>query len=60
MIAIHSPQSWGHFNLLGEYEFSNDKIQNNTGVLPPNLSPKSFRKIVGSGCQGAGEDWRSS
>ena len=42
MIAIHSPQSWGHFNLLGEYDFSNDKLQANTGVLPP----KSVTKII--------------
>ena len=42
MIAIHSPQSWGHFNLLGEYDFSNDKLHDNTGVLPP----KSVTKII--------------
>ena len=32
---IWLPQSWAQFNLLGEYDFSNDKLQNNTGVLPP-------------------------
>ena len=42
MIAIHSPQSWGHFNLLGEYDFSNDELRDNTGVLPP----KSVTKII--------------
>ena len=39
MIAIHSPQSWGHFNLLGEYDFSKEKLQDNTGVLPPKSTP---------------------
>ena len=42
MMAIHSPQSWGHFNLLGEYDFSNEKLQDNSGVLPL----KSARKII--------------
>ena len=40
VIAVHSPQSWGHFNLLGEYDFSNEKLQDNTGVLPPNSAPR--------------------
>ena len=40
MIAVHSPQSWGHFNLLGEYDFSNEKLQDNTGVLPPKSAPR--------------------
>ncbi len=39
MIAVHSPQSWGHFNLLGEYDFSTEKLQDNTGVLPPKSAP---------------------
>ena len=39
MIAVHSPQPWGHFNLLGEYDFSNEKLQDNTGVLPPKSAP---------------------
>ena len=40
MIAIHSPQSWGHFNLLGEYDFSSEKLQNNSGVLLPKFTPR--------------------
>ena len=40
MISLHSPQSWAHFNLLGEYDFSNDKLQDNTGVLPPKTEPR--------------------
>ena len=42
MIAIHPPQSWRHFNLLGEYDFSNDRLQDNTGVLPL----KSVAKMI--------------
>ena len=42
MIAIHSPQSWGHFNLLGEYDFSSEKLQDNSGALPP----KTARRII--------------
>ena len=42
MIAIRSPQSWGHFNLLGEYDFSREKLQDNSGVLPP----KSAGRII--------------
>ncbi len=33
----------GHFNLLGEYDFSNEKLQDNTGVLPPKISPRRDR-----------------
>ena len=39
MIAVHSTQSWGHFNLLSEYDFSNEKLQDNNGILPPNQHP---------------------
>jgi hypothetical protein len=37
MLAIktHSPQSWGHVNMLGEYDFSEDKLIDSFGVLPP-------------------------
>ena len=35
MISVHSPQSWAHFNMFGEYDFSNERPQDNTGVLPP-------------------------
>ena len=40
MISIHSPQAWAHFNMLGEYDFSNENLQNNTGVLPPKSVPR--------------------
>ena len=42
MIATHSPQSWGHINSLGEYDFSDEKPQDTIGVLPP----KSVATII--------------
>ncbi len=39
MIALHSPQAWGHANMLGEYDLTKDKLQDNTGVLPPKSTP---------------------
>lgn len=42
MIALHSPQAWGHTNMLGEYDLSNDRLRDNTGVLPP----KSAHRII--------------
>ena len=35
IIETHSPQSWGSFNMLGEFDFSDEKLQDTTGVLPP-------------------------
>jgi TnpA family transposase len=37
MLAIkaHSPQSWGHVNMLGEYDFSEEKMTDSFGILPP-------------------------
>ena len=34
IIETHSPQSWGSFNMLGEFDFSDEKLQDTTGVLP--------------------------
>ena len=36
MIAIktHSPQSWAHINMLGEYDFSDEKLVDTFGILP--------------------------
>jgi len=31
-------------SMLGEYDFSNDKLQDDTGVPPPNPHPGSSRK----------------
>lgn len=34
-IATHSPMSWAHVNMLGEYDFSDEKLRDSVGVLPP-------------------------
>ncbi len=44
MIALHSPQAWGHTNMLGEYDLTKDKLQDNTGVLPPKSTPSVIPK----------------
>jgi TnpA family transposase len=33
-IATHSPVAWAHINLLGEYDFSDEKLRDATGILP--------------------------
>ena len=33
-IKNHSPISWAHINLLGEYDFSENKLRDSAGVLP--------------------------
>ena len=40
IIETHSPQSWGSFNMLGEFDFSDEKLQDTTGVLPPKKQAK--------------------
>jgi hypothetical protein len=42
MIATHSPMSWAHINLLGEYDFSEEKLRDSVGILP--LKPVQFRE----------------
>ncbi|MDE0304232.1 MAG: hypothetical protein OXI87_05015, partial [Albidovulum sp.] len=34
-IAAHSPMSWAHVNMLGEYDFSDEKLKDSIGILPP-------------------------
>lgn len=34
-IASHSPISWAHINLLGEYDFSDEKLKDSVGIQPP-------------------------
>ena len=34
LIAAHSPMSWAHINMLGEYNFSQEKLKDTMGVLP--------------------------
>jgi hypothetical protein len=30
--------SWQHINLLGEYDFSDEKLQDNVRIRPPKLT----------------------
>ena len=34
VITRHSPMSWAHVNMLGEYDFSDEKLKDPVGVLP--------------------------
>ena len=33
-IGCHSPMSWAHINMLGEYDFSDEKLKDALGILP--------------------------
>ena len=35
VISSHSPMSWAHVNMLGEYDFSDEKLRDALGILPP-------------------------
>jgi hypothetical protein len=37
-MADGSAAAWGHLNLLGEYDFSEDKLQDSVGIKPPKLT----------------------
>ncbi len=37
-IATHSVVAWQHLNLLGEYDFSDEKLQDTVGILSPKLA----------------------
>ena len=45
IIETHSPQSWASFNMLGEFDFSDKKLQDTIGVLPPKNRSISSSKI---------------
>ena len=34
-VATHSPMTWAHINMLGEYDFSEEKLRDSIGILPP-------------------------
>ena len=34
MIADHSPMTWAHINMLGAYDFSDEKLRDTLGILP--------------------------
>ena len=37
-VANGSAISWHHINLLGEYDFSEEKLQDTVGIKPPKLT----------------------
>jgi hypothetical protein len=37
-MANGSAAAWGHLNLLGEHDFSEDKLQDSVGIKPPKLT----------------------
>jgi hypothetical protein len=39
-VANGSAVSWQHINLLGEYDFSDDKLQDTVGIKPQNWRTK--------------------
>src|SRR6476620_817988 len=39
-VANGSAVSWQHINLLGEYDFSDDKLQDTVGIKPQNSRTK--------------------
>ncbi|CAG0905836.1 unnamed protein product [Cyprideis torosa] len=39
MIATHSPITWAHINMLGEYDFSDEKLRDSVGILPLKSTP---------------------
>jgi hypothetical protein len=38
-VAHGSVISWQHINLLGEYDFSDEKLRDSLGIRPPKLTP---------------------
>jgi len=36
-IVTHSPMSWAHINLLGEYDFSDEKMTDSFGIKTPKM-----------------------
>ena len=39
LIKVHSPASWGHINMRGEYDFSEEKLRDTLDILPPKKAP---------------------
>ncbi len=47
IIATHSPMTWAHINMLGEYDFSDEKLKDSVGILPPEISQLKRREFQG-------------
>jgi hypothetical protein len=45
MIATRSPMAWAHINMLGEYDFSDEKPRDSVGILPPEISSMRHHQI---------------
>ncbi|WP_277986529.1 Tn3 family transposase [Rickettsiales endosymbiont of Peranema trichophorum] len=37
VISTHSIMTWAHINMLGEYDFSEEKRKDSVGILPPKI-----------------------
>ena len=35
LIKVHLPAAWGHINMFGEYDFSEEKLRDTVDILPP-------------------------
>jgi TnpA family transposase len=46
-VANHSVISWGHINLLGEYDFSDEKLRDSVGIPPPKTIANSQPDLRG-------------
>jgi hypothetical protein len=44
-VAHGSVISWQHINLLGEYDFSDEKLRDSVGIRPPKLTPKEVENL---------------
>jgi hypothetical protein len=44
-VANHSVISWEHINLLGEYDFSDEKLGDSVGIPPPKIVLKSHAQM---------------
>ncbi len=38
VISTHSVITWAHINMLGEYDFSEEKRKDSVGILPPKMA----------------------
>ena len=47
-VANHSVISWEHINLLGEYDFSDEKLRDSVGIPPPKIVVKSHTQMGGT------------
>ena len=45
--------AWGHLNLLGEYDFSEDKLQDSVGIKPPKLTNQTRSRFGEFGDRGS-------